>query len=71
MAWKRHSEITADRVGLLLVGKEEVARRVLTQWTLKSFPLYDRIDQESWRRQEDESDDATIRLSEWMMTANP
>ncbi|RMF24331.1 MAG: M48 family peptidase [Deltaproteobacteria bacterium] len=71
MAWKRNSELTADRAGLLVVGDMEVAERVLMQWALKSFPLYRRISQSAWRRQEDESDDATMRVSEWMMTANP
>lgn len=71
LAWKRHSEITADRAGLLLTGDLESAARVLSQWTLKSFPLYARINQEAWRRQEDYSDDATIRISEFLMTATP
>ena len=71
MAWKRHSEITAALAGLLVVGKEDVAVQVLSQWALKSFPLVKRLNQTAWRRQEDESDDATMRLSEWTMTSNP
>jgi Zn-dependent protease with chaperone function len=71
MAWKRHSEITADRAGYLAVGKEEVAVRVLFQWAMKSFPLFNRINLDAWRRQEEESEESTLRLSEWMMTSNP
>src|SRR5690606_31587751 len=40
MAWARHAEITADRAGALTVGNRAVVRRVLGQWSLKSFPLY-------------------------------
>ena len=71
MAWKRHSEITADRAGLLAVGDRDAAQRVLMQWALKSFPLHGRINQDDWQRQVEESDDATIRLSEFAMTSNP
>ncbi len=71
LAWKRHSQITADRAGLIVAGDMEVATRVLTQWSLKSFPLYARINQDAWRLQEEESDDATIRMSEFLMTSNP
>jgi hypothetical protein len=71
MAWARHSEITADRAGLLVVGKESVARRVLLQCTLKSFPVFSRIDPEAWRRQEDESDEALVRRAEWTLTSSP
>lgn len=71
LAWKRHSEITADRAGLLVTGDMDVARRVLTQWTLKSFPLFARINQEAWRRQEQQADEAIFRTSEFLMTNTP
>lgn len=71
MAWARHSEITADRAGQLSVGKLDVARRVLLQSTLRSFPFYQRIDQDDWRAQEDESDDAMLATVEATMSATP
>lgn len=71
MAWARHSEITADRAGQLATGKLDVARRVLLQATLRSFPFYQRIDQDEWRTQEDESDDAMLATVEATMSAMP
>lgn len=71
MAWQRHSAITADRAGLLVVGDIEVARRVTLQWTLHSFPLASRINAEAWRAQEDASDDAAMQASEFAMTSTP
>lgn len=71
LTWKRHSEITADRAGLLVSGDVEIAVKVLSQWTLKSFPLFARINQAAWRRQEELSDDATLRVSEFLMTSTP
>lgn len=71
MAWQRHSAITADRAGLLVVGHEDVARRVTLQWTLHSFPLAARINAEAWRQQEDESDESAMQASEFAMTSTP
>ncbi len=71
MAWQRHSAITADRAGLLVVGDIEVARRVTLQWTLHSFPLASRINAEAWRAQEDASDDGAMQASEFAMTSTP
>lgn len=71
MAWQRHSAITADRAGLLVVGDMEVARRVTLQWTLHSFPLAARINADAWRQQEDMADDATVATSEFAMTSTP
>jgi Zn-dependent protease with chaperone function len=71
MAWARHSEITADRAGLLVCGDVSVARRVLLQWTLKSFPIYSRLDMQAWREQEDRGDDPTVRLAQQTMTSVP
>jgi hypothetical protein len=39
MAWSRQSEITADRAGLLAVGDEALARRVLLAWSIRSARL--------------------------------
>lgn len=71
MAWARHAEITADRAGMLVVGKEEVARRVLTTWTLKSFPLQARISIDAWLEQENAIQPEMTRLSEWTMSSTP
>lgn len=71
MAWQRHSAITADRAGLLVVGDMEVARRVTLQWTLHSFPLAARISREAWLAQEDASDDGAMQASEFAMTSTP
>jgi Zn-dependent protease with chaperone function len=71
MTWARHSEITADRAGMLVVGNTDVARKVVMSMSLKSFPLFQRIDQDQWRQQEDESDDALLRLSEATISTSP
>jgi Zn-dependent protease with chaperone function len=71
MAWQRHSAITADRAGLMVVGDLEVARRVTLQWTLHSFPLAARINREAWIAQEDASDDGAMQASEFAMTSTP
>lgn len=71
MAWARHSEITADRAGQLAIGKLDVARRVLLQWTLKSFPLFPRINIEEWVEQEDEGEDPVVASVEAMMSSTP
>lgn len=71
MAWARHSEITADRAGMLVVGKEDVARRVLTTWTLKSFPLQQRINIDAWLEQENAIETEMTRISEWTMSSTP
>lgn len=70
MAWSRHSEITADRAGMLCVGKEEVVRRVLMSWTLKSFPLQARINFDAWAEQEAAADDVS-RFAEWTQASTP
>lgn len=71
MAWSRHSEITADRAGMLVVGKEEVARRVLMTWTLKSFPLVPRVNADAWLEQEQTIDGGMTAISEWTMASSP
>ena len=71
MAWSRHAEITADRAGALVVGQHEVARRVAIQWTLKSFPLFPRINLEALERDVAQSDDRQLQVSEWTMSSTP
>jgi len=71
MTWQRHSAITADRAGLLVVGDPAVARRVTLQWTLHSFPLAGRLNMDAWMAQEDAADDGTMQASEFAMTATP
>ena len=71
MAWARHSEITADRAGALAVNDDEVIRKVLMSGSLKSFPLYQRLNQHEWLQQELASDDQMSRISEMTMSTMP
>jgi Zn-dependent protease with chaperone function len=71
LAWARQAEITADRAGLLVVGEEEIARRVLLSWTLKSSFLYKQINIEAWLEQQAAEDDGYSRLSEITTTSTP
>lgn len=71
LAWARQAEITADRAGLLTVGNEEVARRVLLSWSLKSSFLYRQINIESWIEQQSVEDDSYTKLSELTTTSTP
>jgi Zn-dependent protease with chaperone function len=71
LAWARQAEITADRAGMLAVGKEVVARRVLLSWSLKSTILFKQINIQAWINQEMESDDEMLRLSELAMSSTP
>ncbi|MGA2570149.1 MAG: M48 family metalloprotease [Terracidiphilus sp.] len=64
MAWSRQSDITADRAGLLAVGDEHLARRVLLAWSIKSARLLKQINIDEWLRQEEGSDDQMTRFSE-------
>ena len=64
MAWARQSEITADRAGLLAVGDEHLARRVLLAWSVRSARLLQQVNIEEWMKQEDASDDQITRFSE-------
>jgi Zn-dependent protease with chaperone function len=64
MAWARQSEVTADRAGLLAVGDEALARRVLLAWAVRSARLLQQVNIEEWMKQEDESDDQMTRFSE-------
>jgi Zn-dependent protease with chaperone function len=64
MAWSRQSDITADRAGLLAVGDEALARRVLLAWSIRSARLLKQVNIEEWMKQEDASDDKMTRISE-------
>jgi Zn-dependent protease with chaperone function len=71
LAWARQAEITADRAGMLTVGSEEVARRVLLSWSLKSSFMYRQLNIDSWlvQLQEDEGD--MLKLSELTTSSTP
>ncbi len=71
LAWARQAEITADRAGLLAIGDEETARRVLLSWSLKSPLLYRQINVAAWLEQQDASEDEMSKLSEVTTTATP
>lgn len=71
LAWARQAEITADRAGLLTVGDEEVARRVLLSWSLKSSAMYRQINIEAWLEQQAADDDGYSKLSELTTTSTP
>ncbi len=64
MAWARQSEITADRAGLMAVGDEALARRVLLAWSIRSARLLQMVNIEEWMKQEVASDDQMTRYSE-------
>jgi len=71
MAWARHAEITADRAGALVVRDFDVVRRVSTQWTVRSFPIFNRLNLDALERQVAEADDRALQVAEWAMTARP
>ncbi len=71
LAWARQAEITADRAGLLTVGSEEVARRVLLSWSLKSSFIYKQINIDSWIEQQMDDDGDLLRLSELTTSSTP
>jgi hypothetical protein len=71
LAWARQAEITADRAGILAVGNEAVARRVLLSWSLRSSVMYRQINIDAWIEQQSGDDDGYTRLSEVMMSSTP
>jgi len=71
LAWARQAEITADRAGLLAVGNEAVARRVLLSWTLKSSFIFKQINIDAWLEQQSVDDDSYGKLSELTTTSTP
>jgi predicted Zn finger-like uncharacterized protein len=70
MAWARQADITADRAGLLAIGDEALARRVLLAWSIRSARLLKQVNIEEWMKQEDASDDQMTRFSEMTTTAS-
>ena len=72
LAWARQAEITADRAGMLCIGNEEIARRVLISWSLKSSFLFKQINIEEWLRQQSEDEDESYsKLSELTTSSTP
>ncbi len=71
LAWARQAEITADRAGLLAVGSEEVARRVLLSWSLRSSVMFRQLNIEEWINQQDVEDDVYTKLSEVTTSSTP
>lgn len=71
LAWARQAEITADRAGLLTVGSEEIARRVLLSWTLKSSLIFRQMNIDAWLEQQADDDGDLLRLSELTVTSTP
>ena len=70
MAWSRQSDITADRAGLLAVGDEALARRVLLAWSIKSSRLLKQVNIEEWMKQEEASGAQMTRISEMTTSAS-
>ena len=71
LAWARQAEITADRAGMLAVGNEEVARRVLLSWSLRSSVMFRQLNIEEWINQQEVEDDAYVKLSEITTSSTP
>lgn len=71
LAWARQAEITADRAGLLTVGSEEVARRVLLSWSLKSSFMFRQLNIDTWVEQQEEDDGDMLKLSELTTSSTP
>ncbi|KXK02092.1 MAG: Zn-dependent protease [Acidobacteria bacterium OLB17] len=71
LAWARQAEITADRAGVLTVGSEEVARRVLLSWSLRSSYMFRQLNIEAWIKQQVEDDETVTRLSELTTSSTP
>ena len=70
MAWSRQADITADRAGLLAIGDEGLARRVLLAWSIRSARLLKQVNIDEWMKQEDASDDQMTRFSEMTTTSS-
>ena len=71
LAWARQSEITADRAALLAVGREDIARRALLAWSLKSSFILKQLNIDAWLEQEGDMDDSYVKLSELMTSSTP
>jgi Zn-dependent protease with chaperone function/ribosomal protein S27E len=64
MMWSRQSEITADRAGLLALGDEALARKVLLAWSIRSARLLKQVNIDEWMKQEEDSGDHMTRFTE-------
>jgi hypothetical protein len=71
LAWARQSEITADRAGLLAVRDENIVRRVLLIWSLKSAVLFKQINIGEWMAQQEDTENQMSKLSELALSATP
>lgn len=71
MAWARQAEITADRAGMLALGNEDIVRKVLLSWSLKSPLLQRQINVQEWLKQQAENDDDMTKLSELISSSTP
>jgi Zn-dependent protease with chaperone function len=71
LAWARQAEITADRAGLLAVGSEDIARRTLLSWSLKSSFIFRQLNIEAWLEQQNVDEGDMLRLSELTTTSTP
>ncbi len=72
LAWARQAEITADRAGLICVGNEEIVRRVLISWSLRSSFLFKQINIEAWLEQQEMSEEEGYsKLSELTTSSTP
>ena len=69
--WARQAEITADRAGMVAIGDEETARRVLLSWSLRSLPLYKQINIDAWLQQQEDSDDQMTKWAEMFSSPTP
>ena len=69
MAWSRQSDVTADRAGLMAVGDEGLARRVLLAWSIRSARLLQQVNIDEWMKQEDASDDSMTKFTEMTTSA--
>ena len=71
LGWARQSEITADRAGLLAVLDENIVRRVLLTWSLKSPVLFKQINIAEWMAQQEDTENQMSKLSELALSATP
>ncbi|MCB1022751.1 MAG: M48 family metalloprotease [Acidobacteria bacterium] len=72
LAWARQAEITADRAGMICVGNEEIVRRVLISWSLRSSFLFKQVNIEAWLEQQEMSEEEGYsKLSELTTSSTP
>ena len=71
MAWARQSHITADRAGAIVVGDNDVVRRVTVQWAMKSFPVIKRLNMAALERQIAETVGGTHQMAEMTLGNQP